>query len=195
MTTELEQRLSRLERRKAKTDRAIERAKQEIEAAKAAPKFVTVAGIEWELAFLTPSDNREEKAYYNEETGLWYFDQEAAILHAYEQNKRIATSEHYRQLFERTTFKWVTRKGLNGMLFTDKETGAQIFFPASGCRDYSAGSFHGVGRYGYYWSGSVYDATHGFYLGFYTTAVYPQDSNARSFGFPVRCVSEIKQLK
>ena len=43
---------------------------------------------------------------------------------------------------------------------------------------------------GYYWAATPNGATSGRYLHFFSTFVYPQYSNNRGFGFPVRCVQE-----
>lgn len=62
-----------------------------------------------------------------------------------------------------------------------------LFFPASGFRNISDGSFNYVGTYGYYWS-SVQNGSDGFNLIFHSSYVYPQNNSNRALGFPVRCV-------
>ena len=64
------------------------------------------------------------------------------------------------------------------------------FFPASGFRYLSDGKFYQVGSYGYFWMSSPYSATHGYDLRFGSDAVYPNFTHHRSFGYPVRCISE-----
>jgi hypothetical protein len=66
---------------------------------------------------------------------------------------------------------------------------AANFFPASGCRD-AGGPLRSAGSNGYYWSGSVYDATYGYHLYFYSSLARPYyyGSVNRRYGFAVRCV-------
>ena len=67
---------------------------------------------------------------------------------------------------------------------------ATIFFPASGCRNYSSGVLSNVGSYGYSWAAVPYSATYGRGLGFRSGGVYPLSNNSRSNGFPVRPAQE-----
>ena len=64
------------------------------------------------------------------------------------------------------------------------------FFPASGCRKYSNGQFVGVGSSGHAYMSTPGSATYGYYLGFYSGALYPSYANYRSYSMPVRCISE-----
>ena len=68
-------------------------------------------------------------------------------------------------------------------------SGSTLYFPASGNRYSSYGSFYYVATFGYCWSSSVYNATYGLNLYFGSSWVYPQYNYNRSYGFPVRCVS------
>jgi hypothetical protein len=61
------------------------------------------------------------------------------------------------------------------------------FFPASGYRD-TSGTLYDTGGHGYYWSGSVYDATLGYHLRFLSSYAYPYNLSDRQGGFAVRCV-------
>ena len=70
------------------------------------------------------------------------------------------------------------------------KTGKTIFFPASGSRNSTAGAAYNVGGNGYSWSAFPYSTTHGRYLGFSATLVYPQSNPSRSNGFAVRPVKE-----
>jgi uncharacterized protein (TIGR02145 family) len=64
-----------------------------------------------------------------------------------------------------------------------------FFYPASGYRDFSNGSFSNVGTFGCCWSSAVDDAN-GYSLYFYSGYVNPALSNLRAYGFSVRCVRE-----
>lgn len=85
-----------------------------------------------------------------------------------------------------TTNKLVTVNGIVGIYLKSKINGNRIFFPCSGYGDGT--SWHGRGSRGYYWSGSLYSATDGRNLYFYSGGVDPQDLNHRFYGFAVRAV-------
>ena len=68
--------------------------------------------------------------------------------------------------------------------------GGRIWYPATGLRDWSSGTLSYVGSYGYYWSATPGSATHGRYLGFSATGVYPNHTGNRAGGFAARCLSE-----
>ena len=79
---------------------------------------------------------------------------------------------------------------IEGRMFTDKETGSSVFFPATGYRE----SNNRVLRTGdgFYWSSTQYDNDSAYNLGFATggtkwTGCY---NNARELGFSIRCVAE-----
>ena len=76
-----------------------------------------------------------------------------------------------------------------GATLTDPVAG-RIWFPATGNRSYSSGALGSVGSSGYYWSATPYSATSGYYLAFYSGAVYPSYYYSRSSGFVARCVAE-----
>lgn len=69
-------------------------------------------------------------------------------------------------------------------------TAGRIWFPAAGCRNYSAGSLGSVGSYGYCWSATPGSAANGRYLYFGSGSVNPNNYNSRAIGFSVRCVAE-----
>ena len=61
---------------------------------------------------------------------------------------------------------------------------------ASGYRDVGSGAMSHEGSSGYYWSASLYDATTGSYLDFYSGSVATHRSSPRGNGFPLRCIQE-----
>jgi hypothetical protein len=65
------------------------------------------------------------------------------------------------------------------------------FNPASGYRHQTSGAFYATGSGGDYWSTAV-TGVNAYYLGFYDSPAYPSNSNARAFGFPVRCVQYLQ---
>ena len=74
--------------------------------------------------------------------------------------------------------------------WTNSSKTATINFPASGYRSRSVGSLSRVGDYGYCWSAVPFNTGLGCYLGFGSGFVNPLFSNARTFGFAARPVSE-----
>ena len=68
--------------------------------------------------------------------------------------------------------------------------GGTIFFPASGSRNYSAGTAINVGSFGYCWSAVPGSTDSGRSLLFSSSNVRPLDSSRRSYGFSVRPVQE-----
>ena len=74
-----------------------------------------------------------------------------------------------------------------GRLWTDNTP--NVYFPASGCRNFSSGSLGNVGSSGYYWSASPNSGNSGHYLRFYSSSWYWYSGN-RAYGFPVRPVAE-----
>ena len=68
-------------------------------------------------------------------------------------------------------------------------TDIYAFYPASGYRQSSNGSFRTVGGYGYCWSSSP-SSTSAFYLYFNGNYVNPSNTYSRAYGCPVRCVQE-----
>ena len=55
---------------------------------------------------------------------------------------------------------------------------------------YGNGSLNYQSNYGYYWSRLPLDnATDGYHLSFRSGLVYPQGSNNRNNGFPLRCLA------
>ena len=90
------------------------------------------------------------------------------------------------------TGNWQTYQNNFGYNFwTNSSKTATIYFPASGSRFYTSGVLYVVGYTGFYWSAVPYSTINGCCLGFTFGGVYPQQDNGhRSYGFPVRPVSE-----
>ena len=66
---------------------------------------------------------------------------------------RMPTNEEFEELYNNTTVTWTTQNGINGRLFT-ASNGNSLFLPAAGYRYDSSLDF--AGRYGDYWSSSLY---------------------------------------
>ena len=89
------------------------------------------------------------------------------------------------------TNDWQTYQNNFGHNFwTNSSKTATINFPASGYRDYNAGSLSSVGYYGYYWSAVPDNTSYGCYLDFDSGYVSPLNYNFRTYGFAARPVSE-----
>jgi hypothetical protein len=72
---------------------------------------------------------------------------------------------------------------------TWKTNGANVFFPASGCRNGSNGSLGNVGSIGYYWTATPYSTNYGRSLTFSSGNTNWCNLN-RAYGFAVRAVAE-----
>ena len=72
---------------------------------------------------------------------------------------------------------------------TWKMSGANVFFPASGCRNGSNGTLNNVGSYGYYWTATPYSTNSGRPLGFRSSST-GWNGDSRAYGCPVRAVAE-----
>ena len=70
-------------------------------------------------------------------------------------------------------------------------TGNALFFPASGCRLFNAGSLNNVGSYGFYWAASAYGSnTNSARYFYFNSGSWGWLYDSRSNGFPVRAVAE-----
>lgn len=100
---------------------------------------------------------------------------------------RMPTKAEWQELLDNTTTTWTTQNGVYGRKFT-AANGNSLFLPAAGCycEDSQPSS---VGRYGFYWSSSLYESRpcSALYLYFDSgqTSVY---ENPRCNGFAVRAV-------
>ena len=104
---------------------------------------------------------------------------------------QLPTSEQFQELDDNCTHEFVSLNGYKGMRFISKINGNSIFFPCSG--NGSGSSWYYRGGYGYYWSSSLYSATNGRNLYFYSGGVYPQNNNSRFLGFAGRAVQNINK--
>lgn len=85
-----------------------------------------------------------------------------------------------------TTDKRVTVDGIVGIYLRSRINGALLFFACSG---YGIGSsWNNRGTDGVYWSVSIDSVRNALALFFLLSGVYPQRSNARYTGFPIRPV-------
>ena len=88
---------------------------------------------------------------------------------------------------------WTSNQGKtwSATTYSSSTTGPDLFFPASGYRNFSDGSLNFVGSNGYFWSASAYGGStyYARYLDFYSSYWY-WDYNYRAYGFPVRAVAE-----
>ena len=108
-------------------------------------------------------------------------------------NYRMPAFEQIKELLDECKWKWTKQNGVKGMKVTGPN-GNSIFFPASGCRNFSSGALGNVGSYGYYWSASPYSSNNGRFLNFYSSFWY-WNNCYRATGFPVRAVAEEFAIK
>ncbi|MEG0602528.1 MAG: hypothetical protein RR499_05725, partial [Mucinivorans sp.] len=85
---------------------------------------------------------------------------------------------------------WGSYGGVPGGYFNGTSASpTTLFFPASGFRSGSDGSFGNVSSHGYYWSSTINNSSNSYNLQFnQSNGAIPQNNNNRSNGFPVRCV-------
>lgn len=108
---------------------------------------------------------------------------------------RIPTKDEYEKLLEaiKVDKNWSTQNGVNGYKFTDKNSDASIFLPATGLRHKNDGTLDYSGVYGYSWSSSAYSdgftTYHAWYLHFGEAGAGQHYIN-RLTGLPVRCVRQ-----
>ncbi|MDR1809807.1 MAG: fibrobacter succinogenes major paralogous domain-containing protein, partial [Prevotella sp.] len=88
---------------------------------------------------------------------------------------------------DKVTNEWTTLNGVTGRKFTDKATGASIFLPAAGDRNYNNGTLYGAGTYGDYWSSPQVGSYYAYHLDFGGSNANT-DYSGRGNGFCVRCV-------
>ena len=120
-----------------------------------------------------------------EESGvLLTFDQANALK--FDDGFHVPTSDDFQELYDHCDWEWTKENGVKGYRVKSKTNGNHIFFPCSGNGD--GASWYNRGSYGYYWSASLYSATDGRNLYFYSGGVYPQGNNYRFYGFAVRPV-------
>jgi uncharacterized protein (TIGR02145 family) len=82
---------------------------------------------------------------------------------------RVPTQAEIWTLFddEKVSREWITQNGVNGLKFTDKETGNYIFLPAAGYRiNIENGKLYETGLYGHYWSSMQSDGAYAYGLHF-----------------------------
>lgn len=102
---------------------------------------------------------------------------------------RLPTSTELKAMISACTSSWTTRNGQEGMLFTSKTTGEEVFFPAAGFRT-NAG-FNGVGQSGRYWSSSLNaDGSTSAWGLYFDSSNSNTRSNKRVNGFTIRPVIE-----
>jgi len=67
-----------------------------------------------------------------------------------------------------------------------------VFFPAAGYRNNSDGTLNNVGNNGNYWSGTPNGTENAYNVNFNSGNANTNNNN-RSYGFSVRCVSELNK--
>ena len=99
---------------------------------------------------------------------------------------RMPTVGEFQELYNNCATEWTDEDGVAGMLFTSRNNGNVLFFPASGLRN-GTGLLN-RGSYGYYWSASLNSSAYGYILHFNSGGVDPANYSDRFNGFSVRAV-------
>ena len=146
-------------------------------------------GLEWMTENLTGFGGTEID-------GRWYYtyDEAEEAVKQLGEGWRLPIDDEFVQLDELGSTWDAERKGrwFGGNHGTDHE--GSLFLPAAGYRRNSTGALTNVGTDGYYWSSSSYAAG---YVGagglsFGSGDVNPLSGGYRAYGFPVRCVRNVK---
>lgn len=103
-----------------------------------------------------------------------------------------STIEEFEELWKYCNYKWTTRNGVEGSLFTSKINGYSIFLPAGGLRYDS--DMYSVGCSGNYWSSSV-SFFEAYYLYFNGNNAYKDYYFYNYGGRSVRLVQDVKIKK
>ena len=104
---------------------------------------------------------------------------------------RMPTTAEQQELMntDNCDWQWTTENGVNGYKVTSKKNDNFIFLPAAGYR--SGTSLYDAGSDGYYWSSSPLPySSDSAYLMYFNSSSYDWNYGSRSYGFPVRPVSE-----
>lgn len=102
---------------------------------------------------------------------------------------RMPTDAELTELREQCTWTWTSQNGVNGYKVTSKSNGNSIFLPAAASYRDDSSSLNYAGRYGYYWSNSLYASNqyHAWYVHFYSGDVL-RDYHNRCYGYTIRPV-------
>ena len=101
---------------------------------------------------------------------------------------KMPSQDQNSELFEKCTYEWTTRNGVEGGKFTGPN-GATIFLPAAGyrLRDY----LHNTGKYGHYWPSTQHPSyRENAYFLYFNSGNAHWSSYPRSFASTVRPVSK-----
>ena len=106
---------------------------------------------------------------------------------------RVPTANEIQSLLNpnRVKNEWTKHNGVIGRKFTDKQTGAFIFLPASGSRSANDGKRNNVGHDGNYWSGTQIDRYSAYGMNFINSSSW-LSNNGKSDGQCIRCVANTK---
>ena len=100
---------------------------------------------------------------------------------------RIPTRAEWNELINNTTSEWMTVSGKKVRRFTSKKNGNRLLLPAAGY--YDGTDLYKEGRFGYYWSSSLYEGSPNYAWRIYVSSdiqyVY---SGNRYYGLSVRAV-------
>ncbi len=103
---------------------------------------------------------------------------------------RMPTLDEFTELRTKCTWTWISNEEKAGFEVTSQTTGNTIFLPAAGGRKTDAYSNDpGEGRFGNYWTSSLYTSTPNQAYEFYFNSGYKYQSyDQRSWGFTIRPV-------
>lgn len=117
--------------------------------------------------------------------GETFFTYDKALKAASSVGKREATDEEYERLL---ASGWQWSETDKGVWFAK----GKLFFPATGYQNYVDNMHHYLNTHGFVWAGTPYGSKCGYSMLFCSESVNIF-LNARSCGFSVRCVQDIRR--
>ena len=129
-------------------------------------------------------------SYYGTVDNKTVLDPEDDVAHVkWGGSWRMPTIAEQNELLNNCTWVCTTQNGVKGYKVTSKTNGNSIFLPAAGGRNGT--DFFSSGRYGYYWSSSLYEGASSLacYL-YFISGDYGWDNSSRYYGLSVRPVSK-----
>ncbi len=125
---------------------------------------------------------------YNDEPSVLDASHDAATVNM-GSNWRMPTIPEIRELLDNCDWKWTSDyngTGVAGCIVKSRSNSNSLFLPASGWRDFY--ELERVGKFGYYWSSSVDDASYAWGLDFGSDFADTYRYFDRNHGFSVRAV-------
>lgn len=103
-------------------------------------------------------------------------------------NWRVPSMEDFEELETNCTYQWTALNGKNGMLFTSKNNGNSVFFPACGFCNSTGGTISQSDSTGTYWSKTQASTSNAYHMIINSGGVNPFDQYLKFWGRSVRAI-------